>query len=1122
MAGNVVKEAFAKVKEMIYKETDSYRKYSKEPIKEKTILLEGGQGKNINGNMFAFLRELNEKQEWSEFDVILVVNPDTEKAAKARLDFYGYQAKLVYRDTKEYCRELATAKYLLTDNSFPPYFHKREGQIYLNTWHGTPLKTLGKSDIRNAKSLANIQKNYLMSDYALFPNAFTRDVFMNDYMLANLYHGKVLLADYPRNGALLDKERAEKLRKKLSLQNKQLIAYMPTWRGSDRTADARAQKRILDGYFQEIDSRLSENQIFYVNLHFLLGNTMDFSKYQHIKAFPAEYETYDFLAICDMLVTDYSSVFFDFAVTGRKVLLFPYDLEDYMRDRGTYFPIEELPFPISFTVDDLVASINSDEPIAGMEEFWNRYCRYRDVCATHNVMELLVRGKEEHLCLEDAPSNGKELVLVYGGDLSNTRVTQLLKEYLIQIRDEGKYNVCLAFDGNMETKKVEYLITLPEDIPYLAMVTRIQMPFFKKVRAALTLRRKWLSDLFDSGLQGIYAKECQRIFYGLKPAKAVCFTNESLTCFYKIVGAFDAETEGHTHHISVAGREDASRKYHTMQSYLRKYYDVMIDHTGDDVRYLWEDKLELFYNRHFKLRNKFIRFKNTADTSEAYVLGVCDSKIPFDVERLKVFVQIREYDAHARKIIKLSKDKTLISYKVIVPRDEIPKLGTHNNVFLSQVFEDGSGFKVPVSFKKRKPNLRALRKGPQHYYTETDTVGYFRWAKGNHLNFDIRPCNLATSRANRFKIVAAFALSKIIRKKIIFLFEKKGSRYEESASVLYEELIDAGYKNAYFLIDRNYEHIDEIPEKYRKNLLYKGTFKHFLYLFMANTFLGTEMLIHAFDLQADNGFVNRKFKENRLNYAFLQHGVMYMVSLNSESRKFFGPKKTGAKYRVITSSQEEARHFIELGEYPPESVYVCGLPKYDRNLWNPGADKIVIMPTWRAWESNEARNDFKETKYYKMIERMFAAIPEKYRDKVIVLPHPLFYEIVRNSEFDLKPYMNCHDKYDTILRDTKVLITDYSSIAYDAYYRGANVIFYWEEKDECMERYGESARLMLNEENVYGDTCYCQEDLARVFEKNYLNGQNEQHQARYNKIVEFHDGKNTKRLIKMLRKDKII
>ena len=141
---------------------------------------------------------------------------------------------------------------------------------------------------------------------------------------------------------------------------------------------------------------------------------------------------------------------------------------------------------------------------------------------------------------------------------------------------------------------------------------------------------------------------------------------------------------------------------------------------------------------------------------------------------------------------------------------------------------------------------------------------------------------------------------------------------------------------------------------------------------------------------------------------------------------------------------------------------------------------------------------------------------------MVILPHPLFYEAAKNEEFALKQYMDCDSKYDTILRRTRILVTDYSSIAYDAFYRGANVIFYWEEKDECMEHYGPSTKLMLNEENVYGDICYNGEELSRALLENDREGQKESYMENYRKLVEFHDGRNTERLLEMLQEDGLL
>ena len=107
-------------------------------------------------------------------------------------------------NTKHYYRLMASAKYLMSDNTFLPYFIKKEGQIYLNTWHGTPLKSLGKSIMNDMHNIGNTQKNFVCSDYLLYPNEYTRDHMVEDYMLENLCQNTYLLDGYPRNTAFFD------------------------------------------------------------------------------------------------------------------------------------------------------------------------------------------------------------------------------------------------------------------------------------------------------------------------------------------------------------------------------------------------------------------------------------------------------------------------------------------------------------------------------------------------------------------------------------------------------------------------------------------------------------------------------------------------------------------------------------------------------------------------------------------------------------------------------------------------------------------------------------------------------------------------------------------------------
>lgn len=266
--------------------------------------------------------------------------------------------------------------------------------------------------------------------------------------------------------------------------------------------------------------------------------------------------------------------------------------------------------------------------------------------------------------------------------------------------------------------------------------------------------------------------------------------------------------------------------------------------------------------------------------------------------------------------------------------------------------------------------------------------------------------------------------------------------------------------------------------------------------------------------------MKREFS-NKFKYVFLQHGVMYMVSMDSKGRDFFRRGRMMPNNSlVVVSSEVEADHFIELGGYKKDELLITGLPKFDRNERNKDADRIVIMPTYRKWEESDLINDYRKTGYYKMLKELKSAIPENLKDKLIIMPHPLFRKALESQKTDLDKYIIKDFIYDDILKNTDILITDYSSVAYDAFYRGAKVLFWWKDKDECMLNY--KGHLMLNPKNIFGDICYTKEDLSKAVLENYKKDQDEEYLKKYRRIVKFHDGKNTERLLEELVKHKII
>ena len=227
------------------------------------------------------------------------------------------------------------------------------------------------------------------------------------------------------------------------------------------------------------------------------------------------------------------------------------------------------------------------------------------------------------------------------------------------------------------------------------------------------------------------------------------------------------------------------------------------------------------------------------------------------------------------------------------------------------------------------------------------------------------------------------------------------------------------------------------------------------------------------------------------------------------------------KDRIVVSSEAEAMHFIRLGEFKPEDLYITGLAKFDNSFRYEDADLIMIMPTWRRWEANEALKDFENTGYYRMLLRMVDSVPDEYKDKIVIMPHPLMRQMVEESNTSLNSYFRPEMTHDEVLRHTRMLITDYSSIAYDAFYRGANVVFCWEDMNECMAHYGD-AHLMLTEYNAFGDITYNEDQRRKAFEKNYRMEQDPKYVRKYERIVAFRDGKNSERIIEKLKADGVL
>ena len=471
------------------------------------------------------------------------------------------------------------------------------------------------------------------------------------------------------------------------------------------------------------------------------------------------------------------------------------------------------------------------------------------------------------------------------------------------------------------------------------------------------------------------------------------------------------------------------------------------------------------------------------------------------------------------------------TYHVDIPYDTISIPGRSAGVYLMYRDENGFIYKKKFlsmrSFLKRLKNKYLTVSGSYNKYIHhtlfySDIVTYdnhsiflYETWKG-FLSVAYREINVTDDPKETKKIEKAFNKYQSDKKEgknipSVLLYEKFCGKYEESAKYVYERLIDDGCKNVFFILSRDSDYWDDVPDKYKSNIIEKYSPKHYYEYFNAKAFITTESMNHVIDLTTYNALTRRRQYWKDYYYIFLQHGVMFAYSLKGrwDFEKGGGFDKNSY---VVVSSETEANHFVEDGKFDREDLIKCGLPKFDYAVQNDDADKILIMPTSRNFEYSTIRDDTENSTYYNFSKKIIESVPDELKDKIVFIPHPLVNAIFGKT--DLEEYMPEEYSYDELLKDTRLLITDYSSISYDAFYRGANVIFAWMEKEMCLNNLG--IDLKLNDDNAFADIAYDYETLTELIGKNYYGQHSEENREKYEKIVEFHDGKNTERFIDYL------
>jgi CDP-glycerol glycerophosphotransferase len=308
-----------------------YRVFSAAKLSN-SILFESFQGKVIGDNPYAIFTEVLSRN--PSFELLFTVNSKTKAPEGAEGVKYGSLAWL---------KALATSKVLINNTNFPGYFRKREAQLYIQTWHGTPLKRLGRDIVDvvpTGSYLRMMDREASYWDFLVSPSHYCTEIFPSTFG----YKGIILETGYPRNDVLVNQvSKRDLIRQSLGVtdSNQRVVLYAPTWRDSQRTATGNWKPvNFLQGSLGENVTVLFRGHTNTHSAHsaIVAGGAIDVTNYKNVA---------ELYLAADVLVTDYSSSMFDFSVTGKPMIFLAPDFDDYVAKRGFYFDFEKLaPGPI--------------------------------------------------------------------------------------------------------------------------------------------------------------------------------------------------------------------------------------------------------------------------------------------------------------------------------------------------------------------------------------------------------------------------------------------------------------------------------------------------------------------------------------------------------------------------------------------------------------------------------------------------------------------------------------------------------------------------------------------------------------------------------------------------------
>ncbi|MBO1199407.1 CDP-glycerol glycerophosphotransferase family protein [Staphylococcus simiae] len=388
MITKYLKKIYTRVVSAIFKAESHF-------INKKLIYFESFHGKQFNDNPRALYEYLKET---SDYKLIWGVKKGHEQI------FIENDVPYVRRFSLKWLLVMPRASYWIINTRIPAWFYKSSKIKYLQTWHGTPLKKIGL-DIQDVHmpntNTQQYRKNIVLEserwDYLISPNQYSTKIFNQAFKVDK---SKIIETGYPRNDKLVNKQYNEsyinEIKKQLNIpKNKKVIMYAPTWR-DDEYITKGSYKFNVSFDVDKLRQVIGDEFVLLLRMHYLVTTRVDEND-NFLKDVSDYTDVSDLYLISDILITDYSSVMFDYGILKRPQIFYAYDLENYDQNlRGFYLDYyKELPGPIAKNENELLDLLKESGSLKEryneeIERFYNEYCYTENGKATQDVIKTII------------------------------------------------------------------------------------------------------------------------------------------------------------------------------------------------------------------------------------------------------------------------------------------------------------------------------------------------------------------------------------------------------------------------------------------------------------------------------------------------------------------------------------------------------------------------------------------------------------------------------------------------------------------------------------------------------------------------------------------------------------